>query len=82
VRVALIHNPGAGDEQHSAKAILKELAEAGYDAYLQPTRKEGVEEALADPGDPAAASRWRSFRSAPRTSSTAPIYRANTCWSR
>jgi diacylglycerol kinase family enzyme len=51
VRVTLIHNPGAGDEQHSAEAILKELAKAGYDASRRPTRKEGVEEALADPGD-------------------------------
>jgi diacylglycerol kinase (ATP) len=51
VRVTLIHNPGAGDEQHTAKRILKELAEAGYDAHLHSTRKEGVEKALEDPGD-------------------------------
>jgi diacylglycerol kinase (ATP) len=51
VRVTLIHNPGAGDEQHSAKQILKELADAGYDAHLHSTRKEGIEKALADPGD-------------------------------
>jgi diacylglycerol kinase family enzyme len=51
VRVTLVHNPGAGDEQHSAKRILKELADAGYDARLHSTRKEGVEKALADPGD-------------------------------
>jgi diacylglycerol kinase family enzyme len=51
VRVTLVHNPGAGDEQHSAKRILKELADAGYDAHLHSTRKEGIEEALADPGD-------------------------------
>jgi diacylglycerol kinase family enzyme len=42
-RVTLVHNPGAGDEQHSAKEILKQLAKAGYDAHLQ--------KALADPGD-------------------------------
>jgi diacylglycerol kinase family enzyme len=51
VRVTLVHNPGAGDEQHSAEEILKELAEAGYDAHLQPSKQEGVEETLADPGD-------------------------------
>lgn len=51
MRVTLVHNPGAGDEQHSAKRILKELADAGYDARLQSTRKEGIEKALADPGD-------------------------------
>ena len=50
VRVTLVHNPGAGDEQHSAKRILRELEEAGYDAQLAPARK-GVEKALADPGD-------------------------------
>jgi diacylglycerol kinase (ATP) len=51
VRVTLVHNPGAGDEQHSAKRILKELAKAGYDAHLPSARKEGLEKALADPGD-------------------------------
>jgi diacylglycerol kinase (ATP) len=51
VRVTLIHNPGAGDEQHSAKRILKALAEAGYDARLHSIRKQGIEKALEDPGD-------------------------------
>jgi len=51
VRVTLVHNPEAGDEQHSAKRILKELAEAGYDAHLPSTRKKRIEKALADPGD-------------------------------
>ena len=51
MRVTLVHNPGAGDEQHSAKRILKELADAGYDAHLHSIRKEGIEKALADPGD-------------------------------
>ena len=46
LRVTLVHNPGAGDEQHSAKRILRELEEAGYDAQLAPARK-GVEKALA-----------------------------------
>jgi diacylglycerol kinase (ATP) len=51
VRVTLIHNPGAGDEQHSAKRILRKLEEAGHDAYLPPAKKNGLEKALADPGD-------------------------------
>jgi diacylglycerol kinase (ATP) len=51
VRVTLVYNPGAGDEQYSAKRILKELAEAGYDANRPSTRKDGIEKALADPGD-------------------------------
>lgn len=51
MRVTLVHNPGAGDEQHSAKRILKELAAAGHEARLRSTRKEGLESALVDPGD-------------------------------
>ena len=47
VRVTLVHNPGAGDEQHSAKRILKELAEAGYDAHPASAKKGGIERALA-----------------------------------
>lgn len=50
MRVTLVHNPDAGDEQHSAKRILKALARAGYDAR-QPSAKKELEEALADPGD-------------------------------
>jgi diacylglycerol kinase family enzyme len=51
VRVTLVHNPAAGDERHSAKRIMKELAEAGYEASLQSTKKKGVEKTLEDPGD-------------------------------
>jgi diacylglycerol kinase family enzyme len=51
VQVTLIHNPGAGDEQHSAKRILKELEEAGYEAHLKSTGKDRVEKALEDPGE-------------------------------
>ena len=50
-RVTLVHNPGAGDEQHSAERVLKELAGAGYDARLRSTREEGLERALEDPGE-------------------------------
>jgi diacylglycerol kinase family enzyme len=51
VRVTLVHNPGAGDEQHSANGILKELAEAGYDARLRSSKRDGIEKVLDDPGD-------------------------------
>jgi diacylglycerol kinase family enzyme len=51
VKVTLVHNPGAGDEQHSAKRLLKELAEAGYDARLRSSKKDEIEEALEDPGE-------------------------------
>jgi diacylglycerol kinase family enzyme len=51
VQVTLVHNPGAGDEQHSAKRILKELAEAGYEARLRSSKKDGVDKVLEDPGE-------------------------------
>jgi diacylglycerol kinase family enzyme len=51
VRVTLVHNPAAGDERHSAKRILTELAEAGYEASLQSTKKKGMGKTLEDPGE-------------------------------
>jgi diacylglycerol kinase family enzyme len=48
--VTLIHNPAAGDERHSAKRLLQALADAGYEASLRSTRRDGVEHALEDPG--------------------------------
>jgi diacylglycerol kinase family enzyme len=51
VRITLIHNPGAGDERHSAKRILGELEEAGHEARLVSIKKQRLDEALEDPGD-------------------------------
>src|SRR5688572_33374639 len=51
MRVTLVHNPGAGDESHSAKRILKRLTDAGHDATLGLTGKRGISKALEDPGD-------------------------------
>jgi diacylglycerol kinase (ATP) len=51
VRVTLIHNPGAGDEAHSAKRILKDLADAGYEARAASSKGGKIEKALEDPGD-------------------------------
>ena len=51
MRVTLVHNPGAGDESHSAKRILKRLTDAGHDANLGSTGKRGISKALEDPGD-------------------------------
>ena len=51
MRVTLVHNPGAGDESHSAKRILKRLTDAGHDATLGSTGKRGISKALEDPGD-------------------------------
>ena len=50
MRVTLVHNPGAGDESHSAKRILKRLTDAGHDATLGSTGKRGISKALEDPG--------------------------------
>jgi diacylglycerol kinase family enzyme len=50
VRVTLVHNPTAGDEQHSGEVLLEELAAAGYEARLV-TDKKKLEKALEDPGE-------------------------------
>ena len=51
MRVTLVHNPGAGDESHSAERILKRLTDAGHYATLGSTGKRGISKALEDPGD-------------------------------
>ncbi len=51
MRITLVHNPGAGDEQHTPKQLLRELADAGYRADLRSTKKNGVEKVLEDPGE-------------------------------
>jgi diacylglycerol kinase (ATP) len=51
MRVTLVHNPGAGDQRHSAKRLLKELAAAGYEAEVAAGGKKGLEKALKTPGD-------------------------------
>ena len=39
MRVTLVHNPAAGDEQHEGDDLLEELAAAGYDARLVAGKK-------------------------------------------
>jgi diacylglycerol kinase family enzyme len=51
MHVTLIHNPGAGDEQHSGDALLQVLHEAGHEALYQSSKADGWEGALEDPGD-------------------------------
>lgn len=51
MRVTLVHNPSAGDQRHSAKRILKQLAEAGYEAQLVTGGRKGLGKALKDPGE-------------------------------
>lgn len=51
MQITLVHNPGAGDERYSDDLILKELAEAGYDARVRSTKKDDLREALEEPGE-------------------------------
>jgi diacylglycerol kinase (ATP) len=54
VRVTLVHNPAAGDEQHSGDDLLDELATGGYEARLVTGKKKlekKLEKALEDPGE-------------------------------
>jgi diacylglycerol kinase (ATP) len=54
VRVTLVHNPAAGDEQHEGDDLLEELASAGYDARLVAGRKKlekKLDKVLEDPGE-------------------------------
>lgn len=42
----LIHNPGAGDEEHSKKELLKTLEEAGYECRYSSTKEENWQQDL------------------------------------
>jgi len=49
-RVTLIHNPTAGDEDHSKAHLLRLIRNAGYEAAYK-SSKEDFASALEDPGD-------------------------------
>ncbi|MGH7457494.1 MAG: diacylglycerol/lipid kinase family protein [Longimicrobiaceae bacterium] len=51
MRVTLVHNPTAGNEEHGREALLTFLRRAGYRAAYQSTEESGWEQALRDPGD-------------------------------
>jgi diacylglycerol kinase (ATP) len=54
VRVTLVHNPAAGDEQHDGDDLLEELASAGYDGRVVAGKKKlekKLEKLLEDPGE-------------------------------
>jgi diacylglycerol kinase (ATP) len=55
VRVSVLHNPAAGDEQPGPEAIVSALAAAGHEARWQSLREAGWEEVLAEPADLVAA---------------------------
>ena len=50
MRVTLVHNPSAGDEQHTGEQLLEKLEKAGHDGRLVSAKK-GLEKKLEDPGD-------------------------------
>ena len=51
MRVTLMHNPTAGDEQFSGDELLEMLRDAGYKAVYQSTKDDDYASALEDPGD-------------------------------
>jgi diacylglycerol kinase family enzyme len=54
VRITLVYNPAAGDEQHDGDDLLEELVSAGYDARLVAGKKKlerKLEKVLEDPGE-------------------------------
>jgi diacylglycerol kinase (ATP) len=55
MRVTLLHNPTAGDEEHSRERLVEALAEAGHEAFYQSTKEDGWKAALDRPADLVAA---------------------------
>lgn len=51
MRVTLLHNPTAGDEEHRRERLLKALAEAGHEAIYQSTKEDGWTDVLERPAD-------------------------------
>ena len=51
MRVTLLHNPTAGDEEHSRERLLEALADAGHEAVYQSAKEDGWMEALEPPAD-------------------------------
>jgi diacylglycerol kinase (ATP) len=51
LRVTVLHNPAAGDEQPGPEAIASALAVAGHEARWQSLKEDGWDEVLAEPAD-------------------------------
>jgi diacylglycerol kinase family enzyme len=49
--VTLIHNPGAGEDDHAGETLRSHVAEAGHDVSYVSMTQAGWAEALAEPGD-------------------------------
>jgi diacylglycerol kinase (ATP) len=51
MRVTLIHNPTAGDDDHAADQLRSVVADAGHEVSYTSTKQRDWQEALEDPGD-------------------------------
>jgi len=51
MRVLLIHNPKAGDREHSKKQLIASLSAFGHQTFYQSTKKPGWKKAFDRPGD-------------------------------
>jgi diacylglycerol kinase (ATP) len=51
MRITLIHNPEAGDDDHAGHALRSLIARAGHELTYRSLERRGWREALADPGD-------------------------------
>ena len=51
MRVTLIHNPGAGEEEGSGETLLHRIAAAGHDVRHASIRDDAWEDALDEPAD-------------------------------
>jgi diacylglycerol kinase (ATP) len=51
VRVTLLDNPNAGDEEHGRDRLLEALAQAGHEGTYQSVKEDGWTKALDRPAD-------------------------------
>src|SRR5438876_2200919 len=51
MRILLIHNPKAGDREHSKKQLLASLTRSGHQAFYQSIKKRGWKQAFEKPVD-------------------------------
>jgi diacylglycerol kinase family enzyme len=51
MKIALFHNPGAGERALDGNQLIRQFAEAGYDVSYVPTSQEGWESAFRNPID-------------------------------
>src|SRR5688572_6478470 len=51
MRVTLVHNPSAGDADHSEQQLAELVRAAGHEVIHHSSKASGLEEALAEPAD-------------------------------